>query len=326
MKNGTQTRLKYLYPYIYGRGRSYEPSVQASQRLKWMDYVQEGHTARQAARHFDHPESTVRYWRSRYNPNDLRSLENKSTRPHTVRQCEVSWEIKQEVITCRKTHMSWGKVKLQKELTKGGIQVGQSRIQLIINRAGLKRAPIRRRRSKRKNRQHMYSVPPKVLMVPGGLIYMDTKHLYLPDGSKVYQFTSLDHATRVLMVRLYTRITSVCGRDFLTHVQQRFPHIRYVGTDNGSEFLGDLQKELDRQKIPHVFSSPRSPKQNPFVERVIRTIIDEVYLVRGQEYNRLTQQEVLDEYVHDYNYNRPHWSLDLRTPMEQFQLLESQPS
>jgi len=155
---------------------------------------------------------------------------------------------------------------------------------------------------------------------------MDTKHLYLPDGSKVYQFTSLDHATRVLMVRLYTRITSVCGRDFLTHVQQRFPHIRYVGTDNGSEFLGDLQKELDRQKIPHVFSSPRSPKQNPFVERVIRTIIDEVYLVRGQEYNRLTQQEVLDEYVHDYNYNRPHWSLDLRTPMEQFQLLESQPS
>jgi transposase InsO family protein len=154
---------------------------------------------------------------------------------------------------------------------------------------------------------------------------MDVKHVYLPNGT-VYQFTALDHATRVVLVRLYSRITSRCGRDFLRRVQEVFRDIQYVGSDNGSEFLGEFGKELDRQKIPHVFSSPHSPKQNPYVERVIRTIIDEVYLVRGTEYNMQVQQQVLDKYVQEYNHQRPHWSLNLRTPMEQLQLLKSQPS
>lgn len=322
MKYGTQTRLKYLYPYINNRGCSHDLSPKAQMRLRWMDYLNQRHSVLQASRHFDHPESTIRYWKHRYNPKDLQSLEDKSRRPHRIRQCEVSWYVQKQIRQLRKEHMAWGKVKLQRELKKGGIQVGQSRIQEIINRHDLKRPPGKKRTGKRRNRRHMYSVPPKALKTPGGLIYMDVKHLYLPDG-RVYQFTALDHATRVLFVRLYTRITSRCGKDFFEQIQKTFPHIQYVGSDNGSEFLGELQKELDRQKIPHVFSSPRSPKQNPFVERVIRTIIDEVYLVRGTAHDTKAQQEVLDAYVEEYNSHRPHWSLDLRTPMEQLRLLNT---
>ncbi len=154
-------------------------------------------------------------------------------------------------------------------------------------------------------------------------MYLDVKHLYLPGGQRVYQFTGIDHATRLMRIKLFTGITSRCGRMFLNYLQEKYPFVRiqYIGSDNGSEFLGELDKELEKRKIKHVFSSPRSPKQNPFVERVIRTVIDEVYYFEGLEVSMRKQQKRLDEFVKVYNEERPHHSLNLNTPMEQYMLL-----
>lgn len=284
-----------------------------------MDYIYAGHTVSQCSRHFDIPEPTIRYWRKRYNPRYLGSLEDKSKRPKQVRRFDVPLEIKNKVIDLRTGELrGCGKVKIQYGLEAQGITLGRNAIQRIVNEAGLKRVPKGRTNKQRKNRRHMYAVPKDVLKQPGGLVYMDVKHLRLPDGNKIYQFTALDHATRLLGVKLYTRITSTCGADFLNYLQERYPFesIQYVGTDNGSEFLGVLDKQLKEKGIVHVFSSPRSPKQNPYVERVIRTIIDEVYYYEGIEISRERQQEVLDQYVYRYNNRRPHQSLNYQTPMQ----------
>jgi putative transposase len=204
--------------------------------------------------------------------------------------------------------------------------MGQSRIQQIVNGSGLRRLPLVKQPYRRKNRRHMYTVPREALLLPGGLVYFDVKHLWVAGTGKMYQFTALDHATRILVLQLYQRITSLSGREFLHKVQEVCPQIQYVGSDNGSEFAGLFQEDLDRQKIQHVFSSPHSPRQNPYVERVIRTVIDEVYCVRGTEYSIERQQEVLDTYVKEYNEKRPHWSLGLKTPMEMLHLLQAHPS
>jgi len=160
----------------------------------------------------------------------------------------------------------------------------------------------------------MYAVPQESLTQIGGLVYFDVKHLHLYGyGGKVYQFTAIDHSTRMLFVRIYSRITSRCGKNFFEYVQSKLEHeISYAGSDNGSEFLGEFEKLLSGLKTEHVFSSPRSPKQNPFVERVIKTIIEEHYNLKGLAATSTKLQEQLDDYVYFYNHQRPHHSFKFR--------------
>ena len=323
MKYGIKTTARYKYPYIKGAWRVKEISKKAEMRLKWMDYIREGNSVLKASRHFDIPEPTIRYWNNRYNPNNLRSLEDESKVPKTFRRSEVPFEVIEKIVELRQEY-GWGKLKLQVLLKREGIHVGQTRIQKIVNQTGLKRIPNKRKNKLRRNRKHMYSVPKEVLEQPGGLVYLDVKHLYLIPGQYVYQFTAIDHATRMLRIKLFTRITSRCGKLFFEYLDKHFPfdRIQYIGSDNGSEFLGELERELEKRKITHVFSTPRSPKQNPFVERVIQTTINDIYLRKGTEATLKKQQEVLDKYIQIYNEIRPHESLNLMTPIEMFNNLK----
>lgn len=325
MHCGIPCKVKYILPYLKPVPKLNNLSPKATMRLKWLDYINSGHCVLQASRHFDIPEPTIRFWYHRFNPNDLSSLEDKSTKPFKLRTSVVSQNIKAEVIAMRRSYPGWGKVVIQKLLMTKGINIGQSRIQLFINEAGLKRLPAKRKRSRRVNRIHMYSVPEEVLKIPGGLVYMDVKHLCLPGGTKIYQFTAIDHATRVLKLKVFSNITSTCCARFLKIIQEQFPfkEIKYIGTDNGSEFLGKCEEYLNKKGIKHVFSNPRSPKQNPYVERVIRTVIDDVYYFRGVEINQVTQQKILEEYENKYNFIRPHSSLNYLTPMETYAKLNS---
>lgn len=323
MHCGTHLQFSYSVPKTKYplRVSGQHLSSRANIRLKWIDYIQSGNTVSKCSRHFDVPEPTVRYWYKKFDPNNLSSLENSSRRPHKIRRSTVPRHVTNRVIELRSTVCKgWAKDKLQVKLKAEGINIGQSRIQRIINEAGLKRLPAQKKRIKRRNRRHVYAVPREVLKQPGGLVYLDVKHLNLPGGVKAYQFTAIDHATRILATKTYSRITSTCAVLFLEQLMTDYPfdEIQYIGTDNGSEFLGVFDQELKDRGIQYVFSSPRSPKQNPFVERVIRTIIDEVYYFRGLEITREKQQAVLDEYVKIYNTQRPHRSLQMRTPHEEY--------
>ncbi len=318
---GTPTGVRRSFPKLR---ECCDLSHKGEMRLKWMDYIEEGNSVLKASRHFDIPEPTVRYWRKRYIPQDLNTLNDESKKPHNVRESLIGWEVKEKIIRLRLRYPSWGKKKIQLLLlNEEGIRVGRSRIQAVINHAGLKRAAIKRRYHRRVSRRHMYEVPEEVAKKPGGLVYMDVKHLTLPGGRRVYQFTAIDHATRLLYARIFYKITSESGKKFLAKAIKHFPFkkIEYVGSDNGSEFLGLLEKELTRREITHVFSSPRSPKQNPFVERVIRTTIDDVYSIHGTELNINDQQAVINAYLNDYNYVRPHDSLQDRTPIAEYDRL-----
>jgi transposase InsO family protein len=329
-KYSIPTTYFHLFPYKNKWRKAFGSPPQsispiASKRLKWVDYINKGNTILKTSRHFDIPEATIRFWFKRFNSNDLNTLENRSRKPHKVRSCKLSFKIIDRIIELRQQYKGWGKEKIQLLLIREGINVGQSRIQKVINQAGLKRIPIAKKKYIRKNRRHMYAVPREVLNIPGGLVYMDVKHLRLAGWGKVYQFTAIDHATRLMRIKVYQNITSLSCKSFLEYLDEHFPfsQIQYIGTDNGSEFLGELDKELEKREITHVFSSPRSPKQNPFVERVIRTTIDEVYYYQGTEVDLESQQSKLDNYVRIYNEIRPHKALKLMTPMEKYKKLIS---
>jgi transposase InsO family protein len=325
---GTQTRLKYIFPYKKGWTYGQKLSKKAQMRLKWMDYISKGNSVALCSRHFDQPYSTIKFWHDRYQPYNLTTLEERSKRPKRVRKSELSDEDWQRIYEARKYELPGsGKVTLQKYIeNEYGIRYGQQQIQRVINESGLKRKKKPKGKPKRrKNRKHMYSVPKKAMAKPGGLVYLDVKHLRI-GREKWYQFAALDHATRLLATKLYKRITSESTRKFFVYLDQEYPfeEIEYVGTDNGGEFLGVFDEDLKRRGIKHVFSSPASPKQNPFVERVIRTVIDQQYTIYGLEETPELQQEALDMFCQRYNYKRPHHSLNLVTPIEMFDKLNSQ--
>ena len=325
MKYGTPTRQKYLLPYksrwkVLLANPPKNISKKAQMRLKWIDHYMEKRNASLTCRHFDIHRSNFYYWLNKFDPHNLSTLEDESRRPHKVRISPVSDELKQEIIEIRQSFRGWGKDKIQMVLHARGKHVGQSRIQLIINEAGLKRIKGQTRKVIKRNRKHMYTVSREILRQPGGLVYLDVKHLMLPGGLKAYQFTAIDHATRISQAKYYPNMKSRTTVEFMEYIQKKFPFkkIQYIGTDNGSEFLGDFNKYLEKKRIFHLFSSPASPKQNPFVERMIKTIIDELYYYNGLEITREKQQEILDNYLYVYNNIRPHHGLNLRTPKQEY--------
>jgi putative transposase len=115
------------------RGR--ELSAQARRRLKWMDYYEsQGHNARLTCRHFDVSPQTFYRWRRRYDPRNVRTLEDRSRRPRRLRQPTWSTELAQAVLRLREEYPRWGKDKLVVLLRREGWSVSTSMVGRILGR------------------------------------------------------------------------------------------------------------------------------------------------------------------------------------------------
>jgi putative transposase len=101
------------------------------------------------------------------------------------------------------------------------------------------------------------------------------------------------------------------------HVLATFPfEVRAIQTDNGSEFAHLFDAACQAAGIAHYCSHPRCPKQNAFVERVIRTAIDEFYLLNDTPVDIADHAQALADFDIEYNEVRPHQSLGYLTPSE----------
>lgn len=141
------------------------------------------------------------------------------------------------------------------------------------------------------------------------------------DGTKRYTLTAIDVAGRFAYARTYMNHSSSSARDFLKCLIQRVPFtITEIQTDNGSEFAQHFHEACLTLGITHYHTYPRSPKMNAFIERFNRTLSEECLV-----YNRALLRDdvdrfniVLSEWLHWYNYDRPHEGLGLISPMEYY--------
>ena len=147
-----------------------ELSRGARQRLKWLDYYQ-GHSrnARLTCRHFDISPQTFYRWKRRYNPWNLRSLEDRFHHPKRLRQPTWSPQMAQGVLRLREQYPRWGKDKLVVLLRREGWGVSTSMVGRILKRLkerGVLREAIRKGVATRKHRQpRPYAVrKPKVYL------------------------------------------------------------------------------------------------------------------------------------------------------------------
>ena len=85
-------------------------------------------------------------------------------------------------------------------------------------------------------------------------------------------------------------------------------------TDNGACYRNWLfRKTLRQHHIKHRFTRPYTPRTNGKAERFIQTTLREWAYARSYQ-NSTEREEQLDPWLHDYNFHRPHVSLNLNTP------------
>lgn len=149
---------------------------------------------------------------------------------------------------------------------------------------------------------------------------MDSITLYVM-SHKYYFVTVIDVVTRYAWCSLVKSLSSKQAKDVLIKFIGQYQYsVRAIQTDNGSEFLKYFDAYLQQNNILHHFIYPRSPRINGVVERFNRTIQDE-FLNRSNELycDLLAFEEKLVHYLSWYNTKRPHYSLNMQTPLAYLQ-------
>jgi transposase InsO family protein len=274
---------------------------------------------------------TLYLWQSQLTQGQgkILSLNEGSKRPHQVRTRQWHPEILVQIKHLRSLHPNLGKEKLHILLKPWCVQQrlacpsARTIGRLIADQPDKLRAKplkvshfgkLKTIRNKPK-RQHK----PKdfVAQYPGHCGSFDTVEKIL-HGSRRYVITFTDVYSRFSFAWATTSHGSQAATEFFHLIAQVFPYpLRYILTDNGSEFAKAFDTEVKRQHKTHWHTYPRTPKMNPHVERFNRTLQDE--FLDFHEYLLLEpdqcNQEMID-FLLWYNGQRPHWSLNLLSPIQ----------
>ena len=91
--------------------------------------------------------------------------------------------------------------------------------------------------------------------------------------------------------------------------------VRRVLTDNGPAFRsGPWRATCLELGIKHTFTKPYSPKTNGKAERFIQSALRE-WAYPWVYQNSTERTEVLDTWIHHYNWHRPHQGIGGSAPM-----------
>lgn len=283
------------------------------QRLQWVRLYEETNDAGLVCRRCGISRPTLRKWWKRYQQDGEGGLVNQSRRPHHSPNTKVGQQEEQLILKLRKTR-NLGARRIQSELKRlYEISLSLATVHKVLQKHGVK--PVKKYR--RKTDYIRYACP-----IPGERVQMDTCKI----APGLYQYTAVDDCTRYRVLRLYTRRTAANTLDFLDCVIEEMPFpVQRIQTDRGREFFAvKVQERLKQYSIKFRPNKPGSPHLNGKVERSHQTDRAEFYATVDLTTDNLDQ--LLAEWQHYYNWDRPHSAHHGKSPMEHyFQLSDDTP-
>jgi transposase InsO family protein len=211
------------------------------------------------------------------------------------------------------------------------LRLSRATVSRILRRAGL-------------NRLRSLDPPPPVVRYehkhPGDLIHFDIKRLarILKPGHRIhgdrtretrragweYLHIAIDDHSRIAFSAILPDQTHQSAIRFFLMARAHYARfgfsIRRVLTDNGSCYRHWLfRKTLHDQHVKHRFTRIYTPQTNGKAERFIQTALREWAYARSYQ-NSTGRTEQLENWLHDYNFHRPHTSLKLNTPASRSRL------
>lgn len=235
-----------------------------------------------------------------------RGLKRKSTRPNHIHYALSSSDIV-EVLRLRR----------QRGYGARKVNVHHNTVHRLLDRHDLIRQGKLHRRPRFQDTIHMHVKNAKTL----GFLQMDVKHV-TPELSGLpwtcYEYAVMDIFSRYKDAVILNQIDANGAVVSLLEILSRLPFkATFIQTDNGPEFQGLFHQTVLELGLKHHYIHVHSPNENAAIERSFRTDEEEFYFwleERPKDYGEL--RELFAKYLWDYNYYRPHQSLNYKTPAE----------
>jgi transposase InsO family protein len=227
------------------------------------------------------------------------------------------------VLELRRSRPYWGPRRLVFELAKRKVAPvpSESAVYRALVRAAMIDPSVRDRRS-RKWKRWEHGAPMELwqMDIVGGFP--------LADGSSAKALTGIDdHSRMCVSARLMPRERTRAVCDGLRSALATYGVPEQILTDNGKVFTGRFNHPptevlfdaiCREQGIEHLLTRPRSPTTTGKIERFHRSLRAEFLSNTAPFDNLKAAQHALDEWVADYNTNRPHQSLKMVAPAQRF--------
>lgn len=290
-------------------------------RQRVVKYAIKHNNNAKAARRYHTSRQQVQRWRKRYD-GDVRSLANKSRRPHS----HPNQHTKEEIDLIRhkhRYHRHEGYAQVYRKLMDAGYKRTYDSMCRQIRK--MKLNVKHKRKSYPKSKYHKNPAT-----YPGERVQIDVK--YVPNEcigfasyhSRYYQITAIDEYSRKRYLELESENSTYTTSEFLKRLEKNLGFkIKRVQTDNGFEFVNDtdrtskktrFEKQLKKLEIEHHRIRPYSPWQNGIVERSHR-IDNELFYNRRRFSSYKQMEKSFNRYKNRYN-NIARKILNFRTPNE----------
>jgi transposase InsO family protein len=271
---------------------------------------------------------TVRKWVGRYCHEGLAGLQDRSSRPHRLRQ-PTPQAVIEEIERLRRQRRTGKQIAAE-------TGVSPATVSRVLRRLGLNKLsalepaePVRRYEREK----------------PGELIHLDIKKLGRI-GSVGHRITGrypgavnrhrgigwefvhvcIDDASRVAFVQLKPDQRKQSAVAFLeasiAYYAKLSIRVECVMTDNGSCYRSKaFRAACKRLGLRQIFTKPYTPRTNGKAERFIQTALREWAYARAYQNSDQRSAELVD-WLHRYNWHRPHGSLKANTPISRLGLSE----
>ena len=280
--------------------------------------VERGCTLKAAAAAFNVSAKTAAKWVRRYREQGTSGLRDRSSRPHRSPR-STSSSLVEKVLVLRRRRHHGGRIAL-------ALGLSRATVSRILRRAGL-------------NRLRSLDPPPPVVRYehkhPGDLMHFDIKRLarIVKPGHRLhgdrtqetrgagyeYLHIAVDDHSRIAFTAMLPDETAASSCNFLRQAVAYFARLgitaRRVMTDNGPCFYANLFAQTCRDlQLKHIRTRIYTPRTNGKAERFIQTAIREWAYARLYQ-NSADRRSHLAPWIHQYNWHRPHASLNQCPPM-----------
>lgn len=203
-----------------------------------------------------------------------------------------------------------GRQKVIVKVQKKHPEIGASRIRRVYENSGF--SLFKRMKNKRLNNP---ANPISVPLAANEEWAMDFMSDSLASGRKIRTLNVVDQYNRkCLSIEAYYSIPSQRVIEILEKAIEKHGKPKGIRTDNGPEFTSGLfQSWMDKNNITWVKIQKGKPQQNAIIERFNKTYREDV--LDANILPSLEQLKVItDQWIDDYNNERPHQSLNYQTP------------
>ena len=267
---------------------------------------------------------TVGKWVARFKAQGAAGLQDRSSRPHRLRE-PTPPETVEQIVALRRQRFT-------------GQQIAQQ--------TGVSPATVSRiLRAARLSRMKDLEPPEPVIRYerehPGELIRLDIKKLgrFEAEGHRVtgdrqagrsrgagweFVHVCIDDASRLAFSQIHPDETKQSAVPFLKAAIAYYASlgvkVSRVMTDNGSCYIsGDFRKACADLGLKHIRTKPYTPKTNGKAERFIQTALREWAYAQAYP-NSDRRAAELPVWLHRYNWHRPHGGIKFKTPISRLAL------